>query len=137
MSDLIEFQQSRTSRNQQTNRQLNRRNVFDQIVFSQDAQQFEVAVQRRPGREGHKGRVQDQIQVTKDAGHLEKIRPRVTFVQAAQHLVIQRFDGAGHEEATRIAQGREVPLVFQQVLDLEDRKSTRLNSSHQIISYAV
>src|SRR6516165_2878346 len=38
MSDLIEFQQSRASRDQQTNGQLNRRNVLDQIVFSQDAQ---------------------------------------------------------------------------------------------------
>jgi hypothetical protein len=59
------------------------------------------------------------MQVTKDAGHLEKIRPRVTFVQTAQHLVIHRFDGTGHEEAPRVAQGREVPLVFQQVLDLD------------------
>src|SRR5258708_31925586 len=35
--------------------------------------------------------------------------------------------------------GVERPMVFAAALDLEllDRKSTRLNSSHQIISYAV
>src|SRR5207244_6516886 len=41
---------------------------------------------------------------------------------------VDAYRGAGRPEAT---------FVVERMVDLADRKSTRLNSSHQIISYAV
>src|SRR5258708_12732243 len=40
-------------------------------------------------------------------------------------------------EGARPCGGRSSPLTQTHVFNLRDRKSTRLNSSHQIISYAV
>src|SRR5205807_5620634 len=50
-------------------------------------------------------------------------------------LAEQRADGADHTGAIRVPAHQEGALWHQ--VDAEDRKSTRLNSSHLVISYAV
>src|SRR5207244_9032593 len=47
------------------------------------------------------------------------------------------LDGRGLARSIRTEEAKGGPLRDRQVERLEDRKSTRLNSSHQIISYAV
>src|SRR5207244_11701209 len=61
--------------------------------------------------------------------HLARMRPG----RAAMRIVARPHDVVGHAERQRAGEARGIVLEG----DEEDRKSTRLNSSHQIISYAV
>src|SRR5690625_7099271 len=59
--------------------------------------------------------------------------------------IFKMFDYFAHEEAnclliqdeTRLGRGHTKIALFHQLQKLKDRKSTRLNSSHVAISYAV
>ena len=76
-----------------------------------DPQQFAVAVERGPGRERDEGRLQRQTDGAHAADRLFKIAPGVVLFELGQHRVIQRFDGAGDEQASgvfeRAAAGRD------------------------------
>src|SRR5438552_6847300 len=59
--------------------------------------------------------------------------PYTTLFRSARH----RDLGRRHDQAHREEHHHSDPGVERVLLDELDRKSTRLNSSHQIISYAV
>src|SRR5258708_27741683 len=61
-------------------------------------------------------------------------QPRGSAVEPILTLA-QVYGSAGAAKVAAIQQARQI--VFHSVGDTGDRKSTRLNSSHQIISYAV
>src|SRR5258708_24584258 len=73
--------------------------------------------------------------------------PYTTLFRSARRTFRERTSGdhahgpVAHLDAPRVARGlwaREIaPRGQAHVLQTQDRKSTRLNSSHQIISYAV
>src|SRR5688500_19593791 len=56
-------------------------------------------------------------------------RPQIIFVGSLSYL-------PNHQAALRLVQ-RIMPLVRQRFPSAQDRKSTRLNSSHLVSSYAV
>src|SRR5256885_10108902 len=60
--------------------------------------------------------------------------PYTTLFRSRQrHVLLVAFDVAGHE----LAIDRSASLELGGATRSEDRKSTRLNSSHLVISYAV
>src|SRR2546430_6704122 len=62
---------------------------------------------------------------------------RNVAVEAPVVLVVERVEQIGGDPPPRPAQGREVLAEMQVDVPVRDRKSTRLNSSHSQISYAV
>src|SRR5207244_8005251 len=79
-----------------------------------------------------------------DLGHVAGAQPPVIgerLARARVVVVVGRDPRApGLQLARRLAVPRRLvtaPGVDLRIVDPEDRKSTRLNSSHQIISYAV
>src|SRR5258708_8052197 len=58
---------------------------------------------------------------------------RRTKIRGLDHALALRR----HKELVRILDGPVGQFAVDIIQDAEDRKSTRLNSSHQIISYAV
>src|SRR5258708_27012693 len=71
--------------------------------------------------------------------HVERPREQRPVVERPRFPSVDRRD-SGIQDPHRRLSGRVRPQLRQPSEDLEflkDRKSTRLNSSHQIISYAV
>src|SRR5207244_4899358 len=72
-----------------------------------------------------------ELLTTADVAAISQIHPMEAKLRLA-HEIVARYHGAGPADEARDSapqfRGRAVP---------SDRKSTRLNSSHQIISYAV
>src|SRR5687768_18155297 len=74
-----------------------------------------------------------------DAGGVEAVRHEGEILERGQRDAVMHHDPVGeHLEvaAPRVCVSFEADLVLGHV-GLEDRKSTRLNSSHGYISYAV
>src|SRR5258708_12073760 len=67
--------------------------------------------------------------------------PYTTLFRSGRGTVVRRQLGDGHANLRLVLGGRGAPVRLRAGAKLagagEDRKSTRLNSSHQIISYAV
>src|SRR3712207_7397892 len=68
-------------------------------------------------------------------GHLLRVARRP--VQVLDHLVVARLLAGVRWAQGVVAQGRDHLLVAEPPVGQQDRKSTRLNSSHANISYAV
>src|SRR5207244_5986216 len=65
---------------------------------------------------------------------------RVVLLHRDQHAVGRRLDGLHVRQRRERAEHHALDLVRRMAVvhvEVQDRKSTRLNSSHQIISYAV
>src|SRR5699024_12449759 len=62
------------------------------------------------------------------------LRGWITYVrQYVPTVVVKSFDGVDDVEVPKV----KLPRALDEVLQIADRKSTRLNSSHVSISYAV
>src|SRR5437867_5839969 len=67
---------------------------------------------------------------------VEKVLPRI-FHRQEQKVAIASFDPFRRKPPKLAAEGGDVPVVQFGRETKPDRKSTRLNSSHRTISYAV
>src|SRR5262249_19575732 len=103
----------------QTNRELNGRHGRDQVTFGNGFQQIDVRVTRCPRRERHKGWLQRQSRIRTELQGAQKVGACVALVQLAKDFVIQRLDGTGDEEATRLDQLGESMAVTEQVFNLD------------------
>ena len=69
--------------------------------------------------ESNKRRTQRQPEITEDLNHVQKVGARVAFVEKLQNVVIKRLDGADHECAPGIPQGRQKLGLLEQVFNLD------------------
>src|SRR6266851_5724605 len=118
-ADLVQFQHSRTFWNEQTNAELNGRDIFNHALPLDHLQQIQVTIHRGPGREGHKCRMQGQAKFAERFDDTPKILAAVSLFEEAQYGIIHRFDRADHKSAAGIAKSGQVPLIFEQVFDLD------------------
>jgi len=71
------------------------------------------------GVNGTKSRMKRHAKFAERFDDAQEIFARVSLVQEAQDRIIHGFDRADHKEAASIAKGRQVPLIFEQVFDLD------------------
>ena len=91
IANLCKIQQTRTRRNQQTNRELNWRNILDQILFRENLQQIEIAARSRPRRKRHKCWLQRQSDIAEYFDRAQKSRARVAFCQTIQNQIVRQI----------------------------------------------
>ena len=118
-ANLRQFQERRPLRHEQPDRQLNRRDVLDQIEPLDLVEQIDVGLLRGPGREGHERRRQRDTRFTAQRHGAFEVRPRMPFFQPGEHVVVNRLDRAGDERAARGLELRQCRGVIDQVLDLD------------------
>ena len=114
-----ELEQTRSPGNQQANRELNRRDVLDQIQLLDRVQQLDVVVERHPRMERDEGWRERHANLAAQRHGLDEIAPGVSFVEPRQHAVVDRLRGARDEQAPGVAQPRQQIAMTQQVFDLD------------------
>ena len=90
---VVEFEQSRARWNQQADAELDRRDVFDQILLRYDREEIAVSRKSRPRREWHERRLEHQAELAETRHHRQKIGACVSLCQPREDGVIDRFDG--------------------------------------------
>ncbi len=117
--DLRELQEARPFGNQQTDRELDRRDVLDEVEAIDRLEQRAVAFERRPWGEGHERRRQRQPCVPAERRGTLEAGARVTLLQLLEHLVVNRLDRARHERAASLAEHGEQVGVREEMFDLD------------------
>ena len=117
--DFRQFEKPGFRGNQQANGKLNGRNIFDEIEIGERFEQIAIAFERSPGSEGDEGRLQGEAELAEFLRNVNKIGARVALFEFAKHCVIERFDGAGDEQAIRFAQRGEMTFVLPQMFDFD------------------
>ena len=104
-SHVRQFEQPRTGRHEQADRELDRRDVIDEIEARDRVEQVAVVVERHPGMERHEGRHERQRRRRGRAlPPPRSLRACAPSRRMRQHPVVDRLDGARHEQAARVAQ---------------------------------
>jgi len=91
-SNIFQFQQERTARDEQANGVLNGRGVFDEVKFFDDLKVIQIALECRPGCERNEGGVKDEPVVAQQSGYNREVFSRVSLVHSFQDLVVHGFD---------------------------------------------
>src|SRR5213595_2601952 len=86
-ADFIELKQPRTFRNQQPDRELDRRDVIDEIETLDEIQKLAVSLERRPRMKRDEGRHEDHARAAAQRNRLEEIPLRVSFLEKRQHTI--------------------------------------------------
>src|SRR5574341_172250 len=116
---LWQFKQLGTGRDQESNRQLDRRDIVDEVKFSNQRKQIAIAFHRYPGIERNKSWMQRQTDFSKQSGDLDKVFAGVSFVQNLQNAVVDRFNCAGDKQAARVAEDWQILRGVQEMLNLD------------------
>lgn len=105
--DVRQFEQPRSARDQQPQRQLHWCDVFHQVQIHQQLEQLTIRFSRGPGRERNKGGRERETQRPELVRHLNEVGARMPFVELREHRVVHRFGRAGDEQAAGLAEERE------------------------------
>ena len=98
--DFREFQETRARWNQQTDRQLDRRNRFDQIILSDGFDKIEITFASGPWSKRNECGLQREARIAAEFKRAKKISACVALFQFEQNLIVQGLDSAGHEDTT-------------------------------------
>src|SRR5260370_11607485 len=116
--NIVELEQARAARNQQTQRKLDGRDVFHQTQFREQFEQLAMRLARGPWRERDERGRERQSHVAKLSGNRDKVRASVPLVQLFQDRVIHRLYRASHEKASGLFQARQQAAMLAEVFDL-------------------
>src|SRR5580700_9292628 len=114
---FLQLQQAGAFGNEQANAKLDRRDIFRQGFGLDDAEEIKITLHRRPLRKRNECWMESHAKRAEGVDDIKKVLARVAFVESPEHGVIQIFHGADDEETARVAQRRQMSLVFSQVFD--------------------
>ena len=117
--NLVELEQTRARRHQETDRELDRRDVINQVESPDLGQQLTICRQRGPRGKGHKRRHQHHTDLAAERDGALDVGTPVALGEPRQDRVVERFDGARDEHAPGVTQPPELGGVTQQVLNLD------------------
>src|ERR1035437_8949285 len=118
-ANFREFQQQRALRDQQADGQLDGRDLRAEVEFHQGAQEFAIALDRRPGVERNEAGGEREADGAGEGDGFEEIGAGMAFVEPGEDRVVERFDGAGDEGAVGALEDGEEVAVLEEVLDLD------------------
>jgi hypothetical protein len=98
---------------------LNGWNGCDQIAVGDGFEQVEIIFAGGPGSERNKGRLQGEVCIVAEVESAEEISPGVTLFQFQEDLVVERFDGAGDEQAAGTSERGQSVRLAKKVSDLD------------------
>ena len=87
--------------------------MIDEIELLDRVEQVAVAVERQPRMKGDEGGHERQTRLAAARDRVDEILAGVSLVEQTEHGVVDRFDGARHEEAARGGETRKQLAMTQ------------------------
>lgn len=118
-ADFGKLEQSGSFGQQEAQSKLNGGGVRDQVEAADGVEKIAIRVAGGPGQEGNEGGGDLESVVAKEGNRREEIGAGVSFVEAGEHFVIERFDGGGDEETSGLLELRQEVAMLEEVFDLD------------------
>ena len=119
IADFLELEQSRARGHEQSDRELNRRDVIDEIQRGNRVHEIAVSVEREPGMKRNERRDDCEPRGAAQGNGLEKIRPRVSLLENRKDSIVQGLNRGRHERAARRSERRQQMTLLQEMFDLD------------------